>query len=128
MAVTETVIGAVFALVLLTALVLRIRAFRSQHDWQFGPHLHDTVHEVLQPYEGQQLPIGELRQLERNAQRVFLDALMGVGLVPDGWRLELTSDELLGPMPHVVGPAGQRLTLAEFEAQLRDHRIRLDAA
>jgi hypothetical protein len=49
-------------------------------------------------------------------------------LFPAGWTLELTTDELLGPMPHVVGPDGQRLTLAEFEAQLRDRRIDLDAA
>jgi hypothetical protein len=124
----EMVIGAVLAVVVIALLVLRVATLRSVHDGQFGPHLHDSIHELIEPYAGQQLPIGKLRDLERQAQRAFHDTLTGVGLVPTGWNLELMPDELLGPTPYVLGPNDERLTLAEFEAQLRTRRINLDAS
>jgi hypothetical protein len=125
---TETVVGVIVALAVVSALVFRVAKMRAHHDLHFGPHLHSRVMRILEPYEGNQLPIGRLRELQRAAQETFDDTLTGVGLVPTGWRIELDCDDLLGPVAHVIGPDKQRFPLAEFEARLRDGRIALEAA
>ena len=125
---TETIVGAILVLGFVVALALRIRHVRHDHDVRFGPHLHDRVMAIFDSVEAASLDDDEMRTLELHAQQCFDDVLTGVGLVASGWRVRVQSDEVLGPMPHLVGPDGSVFTLAEFEVRLRDGRIELEAA
>lgn len=107
------------------ALAFRIRYHRARQDALYGPNLYDRIQAILEPYEGQQLSRDSLVILEAEAATAFRDILTGVGLRPGRWKLRVHADEVLGPVPHVHGPEGEVMDLADFEQRLREGRIQL---
>jgi hypothetical protein len=103
----------------------RVRFLRTSQEVFFGPNLHDRIDAIFGPYEGTQLSQEALDTLEAEAGRAFDDILTGVGLVPEGWRLGVRLDDLLGPVPEIHGPKGQVLAVAAFEKRLRERQIEL---
>jgi hypothetical protein len=96
-------------------------------DGNVGPTLVDRMDDFLQPYEGLQLDVDELRALEVRAERHFIDVLAGDGLTIHGWRLVLHNDDLLGPRCFVKNSAGTELSLAEFQLGHRRGTIDIQA-
>lgn len=112
---------AIGALVLvLVVMIVRIRFARGHNDVLVGPQLHARLQDLFAPYEGSHPTPESLQELERRADTAFRDILTGVGLVPTDWAIRVVIDDILGPVPHVHGPHGVTLTVADFEHQLRE--------
>lgn len=77
------------------------------------------MEEFLEPYEGHQLDVDELRALEVRAEGHVIAVLAGDGLTIHGWRLVLHNDDLLGPRCFFKNSTGTELSLAEFQLELR---------
>ena len=118
----------VFAVILVGGLYMRIRFMRTAHDVMFGPNLHDRIHAIFDPFEGQRVSQATLEQLEVAASRAFEDILTGVGLLPGDWKLKVHVDDVLGPIPRLHGPDGQVLEVATFEQRVRTREIELPSA
>jgi hypothetical protein len=106
-------------------IAYRIYFMRTQEDVFRGPHLHDRLDALFDPYVGQTLDQDAIRTLQAQADELFRDIITGVGLVPDGWTVLVHIDEMLGPVPRLTGPDGELLHIADFEQRLRDGRIDL---
>ena len=91
----------------------------------FSPSLYTRIESILEPFEERQVTPEQLKQLERSVNDVFEDAITGVGLLPGEWRVSLTVDEILGPVPRMRGPNDAELRVAEFEQRLRARLIEL---
>ncbi len=109
----------------LLGVFLRLFFMRQREDYFRGPHLYQRIQVLLDPFEGHALGDEELARLEAKAADEFRNVLTGVGIVPEPWVLRVHADELLGPVARVHGPAGEVLSVAEFEQRLRDGRIDL---
>ncbi len=94
-------------------------------DLFFSPSLHARIEALLDPFEGRVVSAAVLGELQSHAQRVFEDAVTGLGLLPGEWRVEVTCDELLGPVSAMVGPEQQCLHVADFEQRLRLRELEL---
>jgi len=116
------VVAAAFAIL---GIAYRIYFMRTREDVFRGPHLRARIDAMFEPYTGQRLSADRLRALESEADVLFRDIVTGVGLVPDGWTVQVHIDDLLGPVPRLKGPDGQLLYPADFEQRIRDGRIDL---
>lgn len=112
-------------LLVLIATILGIRFGGGRDDVLVGPQLHSRLHALFEPFEGAPLSPEGLSSLELQADAAFRDILTGVGVVPTGWSVRVTLDDVLGPVPSVHGPDGEMLTVAEFEHRLREGRLKL---
>jgi hypothetical protein len=123
-----TLLSVFSVLLLCFGVWIRIRFLRTFKEVYFGPNLHDRIDPIFAPCEGMQLSQEALDTLEAEAGRAFDDILTGVGLVPEGWKLKVRLDDLLGPVPEVHGPKARVLALAAFEKGLRERQIELPSA
>lgn len=73
------------------------------------------------------MSLAHQQELEAQANRSFEDAVTGLGLLPGDWRVEVSIDDILGPVPRMLGPGGQRLHIADFERRLIGGEIELPA-
>lgn len=103
----------------------RIYFMRAREDVFRGPHLHARIDALFEPYSGQKPSPRVLALLQTEADTLFRDVMTGVGLVPNDWQLLVQVDDVMGPVPHLRGPEGQLLHIADFEQRLRDGRIDL---
>jgi hypothetical protein len=119
------VFGIGLVLLVLIGTILRIRFARGHNDVLVGPQLQSRIQALFEPFEGSRLSPEGRRSLELQADAAFRDILTGVGLVPTGWSVRVTLDDVLGPVPRVHGPDGEVLTVADFERRLREGHLEL---
>jgi hypothetical protein len=122
----EQVITLAAALLLaLLVVVVGIRFSPGRRDAVYGPRLYDSFSAILEPYEGTQPSPSKLSALEVRLQRLFDDALTGVGLDPTGWNVRLVLDDVLGPVAMLEDRTGKTLSVARFEQELREGSLEL---